>query len=380
MKILLAPDSFKGSLSSLDVIRIMRSVIQDEWPEAEVIGVPMADGGEGTLDCILSIAGAQLHTIHLHDPLHRIHKARYAYLPATQTAVFEMAEASGLLLVEDSLRDPMIATTYGCGELILDALDKGYRKFIFFLGGSATNDAGAGLLAALGVSFYQHSTLLHPSPKNLKKCSYIDFSTIDVRLNECEVTIATDVSNPLCGKTGASFIFGAQKGADDAMIQELDSTLSHLADLIQAELHIDRRNIPGTGAAGGLALGLLSVMNGKIVSGIDTIIELTDFESIVNGADLVLTGEGNTDNQTAFGKTPMGVARAAKRYNVPVICISGGISPTLDISSLSEIDAFFSSTLYPMTVEDAIKNAETNLTLITRSVLRSLKIGQKLKK
>ena len=379
MKIILAPDSFKGSLSSINVIRIMKQVIHDEWPSAEVIGVPMADGGEGTLDCILSISCAVLAEVSVHDPLHRIHTARYIRIPAIGTAVIEMAEASGLLLVEKQLRDPMISTTFGCGELITDALNNGLRKFIFFLGGSATNDAGAGLMAALGVKFYQDSILLHPSPDNLKNCTRIDFSTVDPRLTDCEVTIATDVNNPLCGKTGASYIFGPQKGADDEMVQKLDSILSHLADLIETELHVDFRTIQGTGAAGGLALGLLSVMQGKIVSGIETIIELTNFEKIIQNADLVFTGEGNTDNQTAFGKTPIGVARAAKKYNVPVICISGGLSTSLNVSSLSEIDAFFGSIPCPMSIEEAIGNSEKNLTSITRSVLRSLKIGQNLK-
>lgn len=379
MKIILAPDSFKGSLSSINVIRIMKQVIQDEWPDAEVIGVPMADGGEGTLDCVLSIPGAVLTEVQVHDPLHRIHTACYIRIPAMRTAVIEMAEASGLLLVEKQLRDPMISTTFGCGELITDALNNGLRKFIFFLGGSATNDAGAGLMAALGVKFYQDSILLHPSPNNLKNCTRIDFSTADPRLSKCEVTIATDVNNPLCGSTGASHIFGPQKGAGVEMVQELDSILSHLADLIKTQLHVDLRNTHGTGAAGGLALGLLSVMPGKIVSGIETILELTNFETIIQNADLVFTGEGNTDNQTAFGKTPIGVARAAKKYKVPVICISGGLSPSLNVSSLSEIDAFFGSIPCPMTIDEAIENSEKNLRSITCSVLRSLKIGQSLK-
>lgn len=379
MKIILAPDSFKGSISSINVIRIMKQVIQDEWPDAEVIGVPMADGGEGTLDCVLSIPGAVLAEVQVHDPLHRIHTARYIRIPAMRTAVIEMAEASGLLLVEKQLRDPMISTTFGCGELITDALNNGLRKFIFFLGGSATNDAGAGLMAALGVKFYQDSILLHPSPNNLKNCTRIDFATADPRLSECELTIATDVNNPLCGSTGASYIFGPQKGAGIEMVQELDSILSHLADLIETQLHIDLRNTHGTGAAGGLAIGLLSVMPGKIVSGIETILELTNFETIIQNADLVFTGEGNTDNQTAFGKTPIGVARAAKKYKVPVICISGGLSPSLNVSSLSEIDAFFGSIPCPMTMDEAIENSEKNLRSITRSVLRSLKIGQSLK-
>lgn len=366
MKILIASDSYKGSLSSNEVNNIIKQAILDVDETIEIVCLPMADGGENSLECALGLENSKLIECEVIGPYGN--KVNAHYVISNQLAFIEMAKASGILL--DETRNPMIASTIGVGQLIEDALNKGCKEFILCLGGSATNDAGCGMAYALGVKFYQDELELKPIPKELKECNRIDLTNFDSRIKECTFTLACDVNNPLLGEKGASTIFGPQKGADSQMVKELDSILDHISNLLEKETNNYCRNNEGAGAAGGLGFGLMCLCNGIKQSGIDTMLEMTHFEEIVKDCDLVITGEGCTDQQTAFGKTPVGVSKMAKKHNVPTILISGTIVPGIDLSEFGIIQQN-ATVEYGCDIQKAIFNARKNLYETTINIFKT---------
>jgi len=356
LKILLAPDSFKGSLSSKEVCHAMENGIK-RVIDAEIISIPIADGGEGTVEALVYAVGGEIIRSDVTGPLGEKVEAFYGILK-DGTAVIEMAACAGLYLIPEEKRNPLKTTTYGVGELIKLALDKGCRKFIIGIGGSATNDGGVGMAQALGVKFLdKYGNEIGFGGGELHKIEKIDISSIDKRIYESEFIVASDVDNPLCGEKGASYVYGPQKGATPEMIKILDENLKHLAYETKKVIGKDYSEVPGAGAAGGLGFGLMAFLNAKLKRGIEIIIETARLEEKIKEVDLVITGEGNTDFQTAFGKAPAGIAKLAKKYNKPVIILSGGLGK--DYKSLYDIGvtALFSITNRPMSLEEAMKNA-----------------------
>lgn len=332
MKIVVAPDSFKGSLTAVEVSDAIEQGIREIFPEAEIVKIPMADGGDGTVQCLVNATGGEILREKVKGPLGGEVLASYGILGDKKTAVIEMAEASGLTLVPENQRNPLITTTYGTGQLIKAALDQGCRKMIIGIGGSATNDGGAGMLQALGVKLLnQEGKEVGFGGGELKKIFRIDTKYLDNRLSETKVLIASDVSNPLCGPQGASRIYGPQKGATPEMIKKLDESLSYFAELIKRDLNKDVKDIPGAGAAGGLGASLMAFLDAELRPGIEIIIEIVKLEQAIKDADLVITGEGKIDGQTIYGKAPIGVAKIAKKYNIPVIAVAAIIGDDADI-------------------------------------------------
>ncbi|TCO61517.1 glycerate kinase [Caldanaerobacter subterraneus] len=376
MKILLAPDSFKGSLSSKEVCHAMENGIK-RVIDAEIISIPIADGGEGTVEALVYAVGGEIIRSDVTGPLGEKVEAFYGILK-DGTAVIEMAACAGLYLVPEEKRNPLKTTTYGVGELIKLALDKGCRKFIIGIGGSATNDSGVGMAQALGVKFLdKDGNEIGFGGGQLHKIEKIDISSIDKRIYESEFIVASDVDNPLCGEKGASYVYGPQKGATPEMIKILDENLKHLAYEAKKVIGKDYSEVPGAGAAGGLGFGLMAFLNAKLKRGIEIIIETARLEEKIKEVDLVITGEGNTDFQTAFGKAPAGIAKLAKKYNKPVIILSGGLGK--DYKSLYDIGvtALFSITNRPMSLEEAMKNVyqliSDRIEDIVRTFLASIK-------
>jgi len=323
MKIVVAPDSFKGSLTAIEVSDAIEQGVREIFPEAEIVKIPMADGGDGTVQCLVNATGGEILREKVTGPLGDEVLASYGILGDKKTAVIEMAEASGLTLVPENKRNPLITTTYGTGQLIKAALDQGCRKMIIGIGGSATNDGGAGMVQALGAKLLdKDGEEIGFGGGELKKIFRIDTKCLDNRLSETKVLIASDVSNPLCGPKGASRIYGPQKGATPEVIEELDKSLAHFAEAIKKDLHKDVKNVPGAGAAGGLGASLMAFLNAELRSGIDIIIEAVRLEKTIKDADLVITGEGKIDSQTIYGKAPIGVAKIAKKYDIPVVAVA----------------------------------------------------------
>lgn len=371
MKIVIAPDSYKGSLSAKEAADNFELGIRRVLNNADIIKVPMADGGEGTVQSLVDGAGGEIIRLRVKGPLMKDVDSFYGILGDKKTAIIEMAAASGLPLLDKSERNPLKTTTYGTGELVLDALERGCRKIILGLGGSATNDGGTGFLAALGVKFKdKDGNTVSPVGGELSKLYDIDISSMDARLKECEFIAACDVDNPLVGEKGASHIFGPQKGADEEMVKLLDDNLSHYADVIKRVLNVDIKDYPGAGAAGGLGAGILAFLKAELKRGIDIVIELSDLENIIQGADLIITGEGMTDYQTRFGKTPFGVCKLGNKYNIPVIAISGGLGK--DYRNLYQLGfkSIFSIADKPMSLEESIKNSESLLQDAAERIIR----------
>ena len=370
MKVLIASDSFKGSLRSMEVALIMKEAILKVDPTYEVFCLPMADGGENSLECALSLDKAQVIHVEVRGPYGQKVKAKYVKIQ--ELAFIEMAQASGLMLDVKKIQNPMLANTYGVGELILDALNRNCHEFIICLGGSATNDGGCGMIQALGGRFLCHDKEIKAIPIELANCDRIDLSHIDSRIQNCTFTLACDVNNPLLGEKGASYVFGSQKGASSKDIQQLDWILSHIADLLEKEVNRKCRNLAGAGAAGGLGFGLMCLCNANKQSGIETMLDLTDFDELVQKVDLVITGEGYSDAQSVFGKTPIGVAKRAKKYHKPVILISGA----MDLIDFSEfgIDAQFSCVRKCCHVEEAIAHAKDNLYETTYQIFKMIQL------
>jgi glycerate kinase len=376
MKIVVAPDSFKGSLTAIEVSVAIEQGIREVFPEAEVIKIPMADGGEGTVQCLVNATGGKILEEKVIGPLGDEVLAFYGILGDRKTAIVEMAAASGLILIPESKRNPLVTTTYGTGQLIKAALDQGCRKMIIGIGGSATNDGGAGMVQALGVKLLdQEGKEVGFGGGELKKIVKIDISCMDNRLSDTKVLVASDVNNPLCGPQGASRIYGPQKGATPEIIEELDKSLSYFAELIKRGLNKEVKDIPGAGAAGGLGAGLMAFLNAELRSGIEIIIEIVKLEQNIKEADLVITGEGKIDSQTIYGKTPVGVAKIAKKYNVPVVAVAAIIEEDSRIFQSYGIDTLIKVSEPPMRLSE-IKTKK--IWLIKKSIKQFLRGRQNL--
>jgi len=358
MKVVIAPQGFKGNLTALEVARAIEAGIRRVQADVVTCLVPMADGGEGTMQALVDARGGELVPVTVTGPLGEPVAACWGWLGDGVTAVVEMAAASGLGLVAPERRNPLVATTYGTGELIRDALDKGCRKFIIGIGGSATNDGGAGMVQALGGRLLnERGEPLAFGGAALAELASIDISALDPRLIECDVVIACDVDNPLCGPDGASCIYGPQKGASPSMVGQLDEALARYAAVIRCDLGVDIRNVAGAGAAGGLGAGLMVFLKARLLSGIDVIIQATGLDEQLAGAALVFTGEGRIDGQTACGKTPVGVARRAKERGVPVIALAGEIGDGYQTVYEQGITAVFSIAPGPITFARSVDRA-----------------------
>ncbi|MCI0654638.1 MAG: glycerate kinase, partial [Methylococcaceae bacterium] len=321
MKIVIATDSFKENMTSLEVASAIEKGILQVLPDANCIKVPMADGGEGTVQSLVDATSGRIVKKTVIGPLGEPVEAHYGFFGNGRTAVIEMAEASGLPLVPKAKRDPLKMTTFGTGQLILDAIESGATEIIIGIGGSSTNDAGSGMAQALGVRYLDkagNELNQYASGGILDRIARIDVSGLDCRVRKVSILVACDVDNPLCGARGASAVFGPQKGASPEVVKTLDSNLSKFADLIKETLGNDVKDLPGAGASGGLGAGLVAFCGATLKSGIDIVVEATGLENALEGAHLAITGEGKVDFQTSFGKTPSGVARAAKKMNVPV--------------------------------------------------------------
>jgi len=384
MKIVLAPDSFKGNLTSLQVASALEKGIKRVVPNANCIKVPMADGGEGTVQSLVDATGGKFIRKRVKGPAGKPVSARYGMLSDGKTAVIEMAEASGLPEVEGTRdKNPMKTTTYGTGQLMMDAINNGAKHIILGLGGSATTDGGAGMAQALGVRFLDkkgNEIKELGAGGMLNKIASIDMSGMDSRMKKAKVTVASDVENPLCGKKGAAHVFGPQKGATPAMVIKLDANLKYFAAIIKKDLRKDVMKLKGAGAAGGLGAGLVAFTGAKLKSGVDIVVEATGLAKHIKGADLVITGEGRVDFQTAFGKTPSGVAKAARKQKVQTVAIGGGI--TDDARGVFEhgIDGLASACARDMSLEEAMSNSKTHLANAAERVIRLVLIGKKLAK
>ncbi|MGB3932729.1 MAG: glycerate kinase [bacterium] len=380
MRIIIAPDSFKGSLTAAEVAASIERGVKRVLPQAETIPVPLADGGEGTVDALVSATGGRLVTKEVTGPLGERVKVSYGLLGDGETAVIEMAAASGLPLVPLEKRNPMLTTTYGTGELILAALDEGCRRIIIGIGGSATNDGGAGMAQALGVKLLDEEGLDIPyGAAGLARLDRIDISSLDRRLAQVEVLVACDVDNPLTGPRGAARVYGPQKGADPQMVEELDQILERFAAIILRDLGKDVKDIPGAGAAGGLGAGLMAFLNGRLAPGVELVLAAVKLEErIQKGADLVITGEGAINEQTVYGKTPIGVAKLAKRYHLPVIAIAGSIEPGAEAVFGAGIDAVVAIPPGPMTLAEAMEGAGKLVADCAEGVMRLLLVGGKI--
>ncbi|WP_422421491.1 glycerate kinase [Pseudomonas sp. GZD-222] len=358
MKIVIAPDSFKDSLSAEGVADAIALGLAQVWPEATLVKCPMADGGEGTMEAIVAACSGELRRQLVQGPLGEPVQAGWGWLAESHTAIIEMAQASGLQLLSLGQRDACRSSTYGTGQLISAALDAGARRIILAIGGSATNDAGSGMLRALGLRLFDaQGQALAEGGLALSQLARLDASELDSRLAQVQLEVAADVDNPLCGSNGASAVFGPQKGASPEQVQLLDAALGHFADHCVPLLNQDVRDFPGCGAAGGMGFAAKAFMQATFRPGIDVVAELAGLEQAVQGADLVLTGEGRFDAQTLRGKTPFGVARIAKRHGVPVVVIAGTLGEGYEQLYHHGIDAAFALASGPMTLEQACSNA-----------------------
>lgn len=372
----LAPDSFKESMTAKEVCIAMEQGISKVFPDAHFIHVPMADGGEGTVQSLVDATGGQLYYKDVTGPLGNLVTANYGILGDGETAVLEMASASGISYVTKETRNPLITTTYGTGELILDCLDRGIHKIIIGIGGSATNDGGAGMAEALGVKFLDASG--YPLPRGgggLGQLATIDVSGIDKRLAEVELIIACDVDNPLCGERGASHVFGPQKGATPEMVLQLDRNLAHYAEIAKRQLGKDVADVPGAGGAGGLGAGLLIFTNAVLNRGIEIVIEYAGLKDKLAQADYCFTGEGGIDFQTKFGKTPYGVAKTAKALNKPVIAIAGYIGEGIDSLYEIGIDTVFGIVPGASDIDTLLKDGPKNVERTCENIARLIQLS-----
>ena len=379
MKVVIAPDSYKGCLSALEVAKAMERGVLSVFPTAEVRKIPIADGGEGTVAALVTATDGQLRQAEVTDPLGNKISAHWGVLGDGRTAVIEMAAASGLPLVPKEKRDPRVTTTYGTGELIKAALADGLAKIIIGIGGSATNDGGTGMARALGVRFLDAAGReVAAGGGSLAEICQIDTTGLDPRLKNTEIVVACDVDNPLCGTRGASAVFGPQKGATPEMVQQLDAGLAKYASCARQATGRDVAEKAGAGAAGGLGAGLMFFTPAQLKPGVEIVLDAVGFSDIVRDADFVITGEGRTDFQTAFGKAPVGVAKVAKTHGAPVFCISGGLGEGADDVLAQGIDAVMSICERPLSLEECmaagaqlIEPAAARLSRIVMAVRKS---------
>jgi len=376
MKIVLAPQAYKGSISALNVARAMHDGVRCVIPDALVELVPVADGGDGTLETLVESSNGKIRTSDVTGPLGESVIAQWGAMGDGKTAVIEMARTSGLALVPAEKRDPRKTTTYGLGETISHALDDGFRNFIIGIGGSATNDAGAGMAQALGVRLLDsNDSDLPVGGSSLIDLKHIDTSKLDSRIGESRFSVACDVSNPLCGPEGASAVYGPQKGATPEIVQELDAALDHFSKIVYQDLGIEIKDLKGAGAAGGLGAGLIAFLKGNLQSGVDIMLDAIHLEKYLKDADLVITGEGQLDFQTVYDKAPIGVARMAKSRGLPVIAIAGSLGEGFRDVHSEGIHAVSAITSAPMSLEDASTHAYALIASATEEALRFMKVG-----
>jgi glycerate 2-kinase len=381
MRVVVAPDSYKGSATALAVAEAIERGVRAVFPDAEIVKVPIADGGEGTVDALVVATGGRIEVRDVRGPLGEPVRARWGVLGDGETAVIEMAAASGLPLVPKDRRDPRVTTTYGTGELVRAALDAGLAKVVVGIGGSATNDGGMGFARALGARFLDAAGMdLPEGGAALARLARVDLADLDPRVARAQVTVACDVDNPLTGPRGASAVYGPQKGATPEMVKELDAALARYAEVARAATGRDVAQQSGAGAAGGLGAGLLFFTPARLRPGVEIVLETTGFDALVKGADLVVTGEGRTDFQTAMGKAPVGVAAAAKRYGVPVICLSGGLGDGADDVLAQGIDALASAVPGPMTLEECMARGPELIEAAAARLCRMVKVGTALRR
>ena len=377
MKIVIAPDSFKESLTALQVADAIEAGMREVWPDATYVKVPVADGGEGTVQAMIDATGGRRVDVRVTGPLGQAVDAFYG--EAGGIAVIEMAAASGLEGVPPDLRDPRTATSRGTGELIRAALDAGARRFVLGVGGSATNDGGAGMLQALGVRLLDTDGRdLGPGGAELARLDRIDASGLDPRVREAEFRIACDVDNPLVGPRGASVVFGPQKGATPAMVAQLDAALAHYAEVIRRDLDEDIAQTPGAGAGGGIAAAMMVFLKGQLKPGVEIVLDAVGLDAAVRDADLVVTGEGRIDGQTVHGKTPMGVANVARRHGKPVVAIGGGLAVDADAVHAHGIEVVVAAVARPCSVAEALAAGADNLRRAARNLAAALALGGRL--
>lgn len=375
MKVVIAIDSLKGSLSSMEAGMAIKDGILAAKPDAEVIVKPLADGGEGTTDALIEGMNGERIDLTVTGPMHTPVDAYYGYLKDTNTAVMEMASAAGITLVPDSEKNPLLATSYGVGEMINDAIQRGCRNFIIGIGGSVTNDGGIGMLKALGVRFLdENDEDAGEGGQALAKVARIDVSGMNPLLKECHIQVACDVNNPLCGENGSTYVYGPQKGVTEDMKKTLDEAMAHFARVTSETLENDYMNTPGAGAAGGLGYAFLAYTGAALTPGIELILDAVGLEEELSGADVVVTGEGRLDFQTAMGKAPVGVARLAKKYNAKVIAFAGSVTKEATACNKEGIDAFFPILRSVYTLAEAMDPvaARNNMTATVEQVFRLL--------
>ena len=373
MKVVIAIDSLKGSLSSMEAGMAIKDGILAAKPDAEVIVKPLADGGEGTTDALIEGMNGERIDLTVTGPMHTPVDAYYGYLKDTNTAVMEMASAAGITLVPDSEKNPLLATSYGVGEMINDAIQRGCRNFIIGIGGSVTNDGGIGMLKALGVRFLdENGEDAGEGGQALAKVARIDVSGMNPLLKECHIQVACDVNNPLCGENGSTYVYGPQKGVTEDMKKTLDEAMAHFARVTSESLENDYMNTPGAGAAGGLGFAFLAYVGATLTPGIELILDAVGLEDELSGADVVVTGEGRLDFQTAMGKAPVGVAKLAKKYNARVVAFAGSVTKEATACNKEGIDAFFPILRGVCTLADAMDpvNARNNMIATVEQVFR----------
>lgn len=371
---ILVPDSFKGTLSAIEVCNIMKASIKNLYKVANIISVPVADGGEGTVDAFLYALGGEKKSTWVSDVFNEQKILTHYAMLKDDIAVIEMAACAGLPLVKNRL-EPDKTTTFGVGELIIDAVNSGAKKIILGLGGSATNDGGCGMASALGVKFKdEQDQEFIPTGGTLSQIYKIDMNNIYSKIKDIEFISMCDVDNPLCGRLGASAVFAPQKGADEDMVRLLDEGLAHLAKIIKRDLHIEVKDIKGAGAAGGLGAGSIAFLQSKLTKGIDVILDTINFDELVSKADIVFTGEGKFDSQSLHGKVVMGVANRSQKYKTPVIVVTGAIGENIQEAYNKGITAIFSINKEPMEFSKSALKSKENMILTMENILRLLKI------
>ena len=374
MKILIAPQSYKGSISAIKVAEAIKQGALNIFPDIKSLIIPVADGGDGTLETLVESTNGTIHNSNATGPLGNSIPVIWGTLGDSKTAIIEMARISGLALVPQNKRNPYYTTSYGLGEIIKEALDLGYRKFIIGIGGSATNDGGAGMAQALGAKLTdENKKPIDLGGLALNEITKIDISGIDPRINESEILVACDVNNPLCGPNGASFIYGPQKGASPEMVKTLDDALYHFGSQLIRDTGINIMEIEGSGAAGGMGGGMVGFLNAKLKPGIEIVLDSLDFDKSLKNVDLVITGEGQIDFQTVFSKAPIGVAKHAKKYNIPVIAICGSLGENYQDVHSHGIDAVIPIIPKPMDLKNASDNAYELIKNTSEQIFRILK-------
>ncbi|WP_321329380.1 glycerate kinase [uncultured Ilyobacter sp.] len=380
MKVVVAIDSFKGSVSSFELGNFIENGIKNIYPNAEVKKIPIADGGEGTVESLVEGTGGEFIDVSVNGPLMKPVLARYGIMGDNKTAVIEMASASGLPLITKEMRNPRKTTTYGTGELIKDAIKRGCREFLVGIGGSATNDAGIGMLQALGYKFLdKEGEILGFGGEILEKIVEVDTSEVMTELKECRFLVACDVDNPLYGPNGASHVYSRQKGADEETVYFLDSCLEKFASFTKDKLQKDIGDLPGAGAAGGLGGGFVAFLNAELKPGIEIVLEKVKFEDAVKGADFVITGEGKIDFQSIMGKAPVGVSKVCKRMGIPVIALAGGVADDAGATHDHGIEALFSVVNYPISLKEAMdpERARIFVENSTEEIFRLINVCEK---